>query len=250
MVPADVALALLINRTAAAYESDPPSYIVYRERTVVKAPSLGRSQEIDRSVAARNIDDLAVMRDLPGGGRRVGPAFPVIPYFDPFSQFTFSYFANLKRVDISLDRGAPIRFTLPPSNPNVDVVVPYMSFWDVSYAPGSRPSAPRFTIAITPRLGNAPQMYPSDVVEDPETHLPSRVVLRDTASDMVISLDYSVVDGHWTITHGTFTATEHALFLTFVVTADVTYDDISFPETAPPELAALPPPSPSPSPTP
>lgn len=241
----DLALALLINRTAAAYDANPPVYIVYRETTLVQAPSLGRSQHMDRLVVARNADDAAVMTDLPAGGRQIGQAFPIIPYFDPFSQFSFSYFANLKRVDITLARGAADRLDLPPPNPGVDVVVPYMSFWDVQYAPDSQAGRPHFVIAPTPRAGNG--IYPSDVTEDPQTHLPSHVVLRDTASDMVISLDYSVLDGHWVVTHGTFSATEHALFMTFVVTADVTYDQMSFPSAPPAAAAALPAVSPSPS---
>lgn len=242
----DLALALLINRTASAYDADPPSYIVYRETTLVQAPSLGRSQHMDRFVIARNLDDAAVMTDLPSGGREIGQAFPIIPYFDPFSQFYFSYFANLKRVDIELRRGDPFQLAVPPANPNVDVVVPYMSFWDVSYASDSRPDHRHFIIAPTPKAGGG--FYVSEVVEDGQTHLPSRIVLRDTSSDMVFSLDYRVVDGRWVITHGTFAATEHALFMTFTVTADVTYDQISFPSTPPPQAAALPPPTPTPSP--
>lgn len=248
-MPADLALALLINHTSAAYENNPPAYIVYRETTLVQAPSLGRSQEIDRQIIARNVDDAAVMTSIPGGDRSTGEAFPVIPYFDPFSQFTFSYFANLKRIDINLQRGDPMHFTIPPPNANVDVVVPYMTFWSVSYAPDSTPQHPHFLLGPTPRLGTGSQIYPTEVVEDPQTQLPSRIVLHDTASDMIIALDYSIVDGHWIITHGTFTATEHAVFLTFVVTANVTFDQFSFPTTPPPEAASLPPPTPSPTPS-
>lgn len=245
MLPPDLALALLINRTADAYGTNPPVYIVYRESTRVVAPTLGRTQEIDRRVIARNADDAAVMNDIPGGTRRIGQAFPIIPYFDPFSQFYFSYYANLKRVDITLQRGTPMQLSPPPPNPAVDVVFPYLSFWSVSYAPDSRPDRVHFSIVPTPRSGGG--MYPSDVVEDPQTHLPSHIVLRDSASDMTIAMDYSIVDGHWMITHGTFTATEHALFLTFVVTADVTYDAFSFPSSPPAEAAVLPPPTPSPA---
>lgn len=243
----DLALALLINRTAAAYDAHPPAYIVYRETTLVQAPSLGRSQHMDRFVVARNADDVAVMTDLPAGGRQIGQAFPIIPYFDPFSRFEFSYFANLKRVEITLQRADAFTIDVPAPDPNADVTVPYMSFWDVSYAPDSRPNRLHFLIGPTPRAGSG--LYPSEVVEDPQTQLPSRVVLRDTSSDMTIALDYSIVDGNWIITHGTFSATEHALFMSFLVTADVTYDELSFPSSPPPQAAALPPPSPSPTPS-
>lgn len=244
----DLALALLINRTTQAYDAHPPAYIVYRESTHVVAPSLGRSQEIDRLVAVRNADDVAVMNDLPGGRQRIGEAFPIIPFFDPFSQFTFSYYANLKRINITLRRGAPLEFPIPSANPDVDVVVPYASFWSVTYAPDSTPNRLHLLIAPTPRYGSG--FYPSDVVEDPQTHLPSHVELRDAASDMVITLDYQTVDGYWIVTHGTFTATEHIFFTSFIVTADVTYDEFAFSATPPAQAAAMPPLSPSPSPTP
>ncbi len=244
----DLAFALLVNRTAQAYDARTPTYIVYRETTHVSAPSMGRSQEIDRSVVARNVDDVAVMHDLPGGGQRIGQAFPIIPYFDPFSSYNFSYFANLKVIDITLQRGQPFTFPTPPPDPDADIVVPYISFWDVSYAPDSRPDRLHLLIAPTPRYGN--YMYPSDIVEDPQTHLPSHIELHDPASDMVISLDYQIVDGYWVITHGTFTQTEHVLFSTFKIFADITYSGFDFPAAPPPEAAALPPPSPSPSPSP
>lgn len=243
----DLALALLIDRAAAAYTTNAPAYIAYRETTLVQAPGLGRSQEIDRNVLVRNGDDEAVMQDVPSGMQRIGQAFPIDPYFDPFSQYNFSYYANLKRIDITLQRGAPFTLPAPSPNPNVDVIVPYTSFWNVHYAPDSRPNRLHFFVTPTPSASGG--MYPSDIVEDPATRLPSRILLRDTSSDMTIALDYGVVDGHWIVTSGTFTATEHALFVTFVVTAHVTYSDYVFSSTPPPQAAALPPPlSPSPSP--
>jgi hypothetical protein len=247
VIPADLALALLVNRTADVYTSHAPPYILYHETTLVSAPSMGRSQEIDRDVAARNADGLAVMRDVPNGGQRVGDAFPIIPFFDPFSNFSFQWFANLKRIDITLQRGGPMIYSTPPPNAGVDVVVPYVSYWNVTYAQDSRPDRVHLLISPTPRITGA-SIYPSEIVEDPKTQLPARIVLRETDSDQVITLDYSMVDGYWMIAHGTFTATEHALMFTFVITADVTYSNFSFPTSPPPEIAQLPPPSPSPQP--
>ncbi len=63
------------------------------------------------------------------------------PIFDPFSNFKFSYFANLKRVDITLDRGAPFFLSIPPPDPSVNVVVPYNSYWAARYAPDSTDAA-------------------------------------------------------------------------------------------------------------
>ena len=77
------------------------------------------------------------MKDLPNGGGVPARRFPIVAYFDPFSNFKFSYFANLKRVDITLDRGAPFFFSIPAPDPNVNVVVPYNSYWAARYAPDS-----------------------------------------------------------------------------------------------------------------
>jgi hypothetical protein len=244
MIPADLAFALLINRTTDYYQAHPPAYMTYTERTHVTAPSLGRAQDINRSVAVRVADNFAVMRDLPDGGPRTGQAFPIIAYFDPLSAFQFSYFANLKRVDITLQRGQPIVLQTPPPDPSVNVVVPYNSFWNSRYAGDSSEAAIHLLIDPTPRVKG---FYPSEVVEDAQTHLPSHVEIRVTGSDdESIALDYKVLDGHWVVTHGTFSATEHAVFLTFKVVADVTFSDIAFPTEAPdPRLAGAPSPAPA-----
>jgi hypothetical protein len=247
MIPADLAFAILINRTSEFYRANPPEFMTYTERTHVTAPTLGRAQDINRSIAVRVADNFAVMRDLPDGGARTGQAFPIIAYFDPLSAFQFSYFANLKRVDITLERGQTIYLPMPPVDPSVNVVVPYNSYWNARYAPDSTESAPHLVIDPTPRIKG---FYPSVVVQDAQTRLPSHIEIRVAGSDdEAISLDYQVIDGHWVITHGTFTATEHAVFLTFKVVADVTFSDIAFPTEAPdPRLAGTPAPAASRSP--
>ncbi len=244
MLSPDLALALLVNRTTQAYTSAAPAYMTYREQTHISAPTLGRTQNINRSVAVRVADNLAVMHDLPRGARRMGEAFPIIPYFDPLSQFSFGYFANLKSIDITLTRGNPLEFPIPLPNPSVTMVVPYASFWDPTYAADSAPGHLHFLIAPTPRITG---FYPSEIVENPQTRLPARIALTDTQHDMTIVLDFSTVDGHWLITHGVFSATEHAAFLTFPVIADVTFDHFAFP-TTPPSASLVPSPSPLPSP--
>lgn len=245
MIPADLAFAILINRTSDFYQANPPAYMTYTERTHVTAPSLGRAQDINRSVAVRVADNFAVMRDLPNGGPRTGQAFPIIAYFDPLSAFQFSYFANLKRVDITIQRGQPIVLQTPPPDPSVNVVVAYNSFWNSRYAPDSSEAAIHLLIDPTPRVKG---FYPSEVVEDAQTHLPSHVEIRVAGTDdESIALDYKVIDGHWVITHGTFSATEHAVFLTFKVVADVTFSDIAFPSEAPDPRLAGSPTAPSPS---
>jgi hypothetical protein len=241
MIPPDLALATLINHTAAVYQASPPTYITYREHTHVEGAN--RTEDIDRSVEVRAADDYAVMRDLPNGEERVGQAFPIIPYFDPFSTFTFSYFANLRKVDITLDRGGLYTLPIPAANSGDDVVVPYFTWMDPHYAPDSTETRPHWFIDPTSRVGNN-TFYFSDITEDAQTQLPARIELRLTGSDQTISLNYSMIDGYWVITHGTFSSTQHVLGFSFKVVADVTYSDFSFPATPPdPRLAGTPAPS-------
>jgi hypothetical protein len=243
MISPDVALALLVNRTTQAYQTNQPAYIAYRERTHITGAN--RTQDINRTVAVRNADNYAIMRDLPNGGENIGQAFPIIPYFDPISTFNFGYFANLKRVDITVERGLPVTLPIPDSDPSVDAIVPYNSFWAARYAADSTDNAVHVVIDPTARVQNS--FYPADVAEDATTHLPSHITMRSTGDDEVIALDYGVIEGHWMILHGIFSATEHALGFSFKVTADVTFDQFAFPPTAPdPRLAGTPAPSATP----
>lgn len=243
---ADLAFALLINRTSAFYQAHPPIYMTYVEHTHVSAPTLGRAQDIDRSIAVRVADDVAVMKDLPNGGQRTGQAFPIVAYFDPLSNFKFGYFANLKRVDITLQRGAPFYLTIPDTDPSVNAVVPYNSYWAARYANDSTDTALHLLIEPTPRVQQG--IYPSEVVEDPSTQLPSRIEMRVAGGgDEAISLEYAVIDGHWVIVHGTFSQTMHVAFLTYKIIADITFSNIAFPTEAPdPRLAGTPAPTTSP----
>ncbi|MBV8068187.1 MAG: hypothetical protein JO113_09425 [Candidatus Eremiobacteraeota bacterium] len=240
MMTADLALALLINRTSAFYQANSPSYMTYVEHTHVSAPTLGRAQDIDRSVSVRVADDLALMKDLPNGEQRLGQAFPIVAYFDPISNFKFSYFANLKRVDIILDRGAPFYLNIPAADPGVNAVVPYNSYWAAHYASDSTDAALHVQIDPTPRVQQG--LYPSDVAEDATTQLPSHIEMRSAGgSDEMFSLDYAVIDGHWVIVHGTFSQTMHVAFLTYKIVADVRFSDIAFPAEPPdPRLAGTP----------
>ncbi len=236
MLTPDLAFALLINRTTAFYSANPPVYMTYTEHTHVSAATLGRTQDIDRSVAVRVADNVAVMRDLPNGEQRVGQAFPIIAYFDPISAFQFSYFANLKRVDITLQRGTPLTLSIPQPDSSVNEVVAYNSYWAARYAPDSSPDALHLLVEPTPRITQG--FYPSEVVEDAKSHLPSRIEMKSVSSDDVIALEYAVLDGHWVVVHGTFSATQHAAFLTFKVVADITFSNIAFPQEPPDQRLA------------
>lgn len=239
MISPDVALVQLINRTAAAYVSNAPAYMTYDEYTHVAA-SMGRTQDINRHVAVRQADDFAVMRDLPGGAERTGQAFPFIPYFDPLAGFDYSWYANLKRVDITLKRYTPGIWQIPAANPSVNAVVPYMSFWAPAYAADSSASRMHLQVAPTPALQSG-QFYPANIIEDPVSGLPSHIEFRFAGDPTIMIFDYQTIDGHWVITHAQYIAPQHFGPMSFTVTADTTYSNITFPATPPdPRLAGEP----------
>jgi hypothetical protein len=258
MIGADAALAALINQAGITYVQHQPTYMTFTETTHVVGAN--RSEDINRAVAVRVADDYAVMQDLPRGAVRVGQAFPVIPFFDPFSNFQFHWSApNLKRIDIIVTPGKPYYFpSTPAPDPSVDAVVPYMTEWAPYYAPDS--AATLVHILLDPTVHTGPYLYPSDVVEDPQTGLPTHVTLKSNApgDDMVIGLDFSVIDGYWVITKGTYSGTAHVLgFMSFKIASETDFTNFAFPTTPPdPQLAGtpVPPPStvasPSPSPSP
>jgi hypothetical protein len=248
MMTADLAFAILVNRTTAFFQANPPVYMTYTERTHVSAATLGRSQDINRSVAVRVADDFAVMQDLPQGAQRTGQAFPVVAYFDPLSAFSYSYFANLKRVDITVEQGRPYVFATPAPDPSVNAVVPYSSYWAARYAADSTDSALHLLIEPTPRIKQG--LFPSEIVEDPRTQLPSHIELRGVGGDdETIAFDYQVIQGYWVLVHVRFAAPQQTVFAHFTAVADVTFSDIAFPTEAPdPRLAGTPAPSPSPTP--
>ena len=243
MISADEALINLINRTTAAYVQNAPQYITYTEWTT--AHGAGRSKTINRFVAVRQADDFAVMKDLPDGGTSTGQAFPIIPYFDPLSSWSYSWFANLKNVAITLTRYPPAYWPTPPPQPPGVIGVTYVSFWAPSYTSDSTDRKLHLRVLPTPSLPNT-AFYPYDITVDPATGLPSHIEVRFKGNDDAISLDYAVIQNHWVITHGSYTAPQHVGPLSFTVISDIVYKDIAFPQTPPdPRLAS--PPSPPPT---
>lgn len=245
MMTADLALALLINRTSASYQANPPLYMTYTEHTHLSAPTMGRSVDVNRAVSVRIADNFAVMQDLPQGAQRTGQAFPVPAYFDALAGFSFSYYVAPRRFDITVHQGRPYVFPTPAPDPSVDVVVAYNSFWAAHYASDSTDAALHVLIDPTPRIHG---LYPSEVVEDPASKLPAHIEYRGTGGDdEIITFDYQVLQGYWVLTHCTFTGTQHALGARFKTITDVTFSNIAFPTEAPdPRLAGTPMPTASP----
>ena len=229
MLPPDLALAQYFNATTKAYITQAPAYITYRERTRITAsgPFVKANREIDRSVMVRQRDNFAIMQDLPAGGETQGQAFPIIPYLDPLAGFTFKYFVNLKAINIDLKRIEPPYLSIPQPDANADVMVYYLQFWKPSYLPGSTDSAPRFKVEL---VKDEPNMqYPAEVDIDPSSGLPKFIEVKITGDNLDVKLDYSIVEGHWIVTHGLLTS-DNGIYRGV---SDTTFDQFTFPATVP-----------------
>ncbi|GAC1503532.1 MAG: hypothetical protein NVS1B14_08950 [Vulcanimicrobiaceae bacterium] len=230
MIPADLAFARYVNETAAAYAAHAPTYLSYRERTHVEVSGSAHGrQDINRQVWVRVADNFAVMQDLPQGALRTGQAFPIIPYFNPLSDFGFEYYVNLRRRDISIERAASYVFALPKPDPAADAVVYYNPYFRPRYASDSTDAAPHFHIDL---VYSKLTHYVSDLQIDPNTHLPSHVVVT-FSFPMTATFDYHVIDKHWIITHATIDSHQGLGPLQFHVVAETSYDQFLFPEAPP-----------------
>ncbi len=243
MLSADATFAEFVNQTTMYYNAHQPTYMSYRSRTHISVPSLRRDAEIDRQIVVRVKDNYAIMHDLPQGAERFGQAFPVIAYFDPLAgSFRYEYPAFIKnfRINrdfaITLDRGTPLYFDPLASNPAVTVVAGYSRYYYPRFAQDSTDAAPHLQLEVVPPDFRGP--YPSDIVMNTATRMPSQVRLRSTAADTVITFDYALLQQHWVITHFSYEETQSAAIARIHFRTDTTFDEFAFPDTAPdPRLA-------------
>lgn len=248
MISADQALINVWNSTSAAYASNAPAYITYDEYTHATA-SIGQQRDVNRHVEVRQTDNFAVMRDLPDGGERTGQAFPFIPYFDPLSGFSYKWSApNAKILVIDLSRPAPGYIATPAPDPNATMSIPYFTTLVPVYLPDTTAGKIHLRIDLAPNLGDGLHLY--DIVADAHTGLPSHVELRSKSE--IMAFDYQVLQGHWVVTHASYTTPIHFLAFSYTVVANTDYKNIAFPAAAPdPRLAGTPvPETPTPAQTP
>jgi hypothetical protein len=238
MLSADAAFAQFVNRTTTYYNAHQPAYMTYRSRTHITVPSLRREAEIDRQIAVRVKDNYAVMHDLPQGAERFGQAFPIIASFDPLAGgFRYEYPAFIKnfRINrdfaITLDRGTPLYFDPLPSNPEVTVVAGYSRYYYPSFAPDSSDAAPHLQLQVVPPDFRGP--YPSDIVMNAATQMPSQVRLKSTRADTVVTFDYELLQEHWVITHFSYEETQSVVIGRLHFRTDTVFDQFAFPNTPP-----------------
>ncbi|HET7815221.1 MAG TPA: hypothetical protein VFL13_12725 [Candidatus Baltobacteraceae bacterium] len=244
MISADQALITIWNRTSAAYASNAPVYITYDEYTHATA-TIGQQRDVNRHVAVRQADNFAVMRDLPDGGERSGQAFPFIPYFDPLSNFSYSWRApNAKILIIDLARPAPGYISMPAPDPNATMSLPYFTTLVPTYLPDTTQDKIHLRVELAPNLGDGLHLY--DIVADAHTGIPSHVELRSKTDTM--AFDYQIIEGHWVVTHASYTTPIHFGPFSYTVSANTDYKNIAFPAAAPdPRLAGTPGPIETPS---
>jgi len=64
---------------------------------------------------------------------------------------------------------------------------------------------------------------------DSRTGLPSHIEIKVVGDNLDVQLDYSIVEGHWIITHGLMSSAQGP----FHGTSETTFDQFAFPSTAP-----------------
>ena len=148
------------------------------------------------------------MSDLPNGWRAHGPGVSNRGVLRSTLEFNFSYFANLKRVDITLNRGKPFYLAIPPRSDGQRAGF----LQQLLAAPAMHPIQPiRSSISLSTQRSRRKGALPfrrQGRRTDPAS-FPYRDA-RAGGDDETISLDYAVIDGHWVIVHGTFSPTMHA----------------------------------------
>jgi hypothetical protein len=243
VLTADAEFRAVANAAFTAWQQQPP-YIAYRVDVNVNVSALNQSRRIQRAVETRTRDNLAVLQDLPQGQNQLGQAFPVPPTFDALSYFKLDFRLgdpirqhNPLTAVTMLSPGAglppqPLRYSDPvPSSPDVTVVVTTLRNYYAQYAPDSTDRIAHIVMQPLPALtrDNSSTFYLKDVYVDTATNLPTRVAYSGTAADFTV--DYTMVENHWVISHASYRATIFAPFhigqTTF--TTEASYSAFTFP---------------------
>ena len=203
VVHADVAFTQMINRTSQTFTTNAPKYMTYNVvmKTHIEGPVT--ADKTDRfNVAVRVADDTAMMTPAPAYTTSEGAtATPLMPYFTPFSQFTFQYYVNLQRSNLTIKPGAPWSFTHPDVG-FADKDAGGFGNATVSFAPDSTPEKSHLILSGAP---NTDACYPQEAVLDAMGQ-PELVTVKCGRS--TLRFDYSMVDGHWVATHFRFATTD------------------------------------------
>jgi len=231
MIPADVQFRTTANAAAAAFAQSPP-YLAYKTDVVVDVPSMNRHKTISRFVETRTRDDFAMLQDLPNGQRQYAHSFPLIPTFDAISYFRV-VFTGTRNTLSYVEPGQAITFTDPHAASRADVVVLSLRYYRAAYADDSNDRVVHIVMdpLSTLTTNNKSDFYLHDVYVDTATNLPTRVHYSGPAAEF--TCDYSVIGGHWLVTHATYAQTFYAPLHVgrMTATAEATNHDFAFPAT-------------------
>jgi len=257
----DIAFEQAANAAAAAWAAR-PAYVTYVTHTHIEVQSARQSLNVDRLVAVRSADDVAILKDLPNGGQSMAPAFPISPTFDALAYFRLNTNANWHKQIFASITGpngtgpiVPITFKDPKPSDN-EVVVTSLRFYYPKFASDSS-DAPdghmHLTMTALPTLtnGNGSDFYINDVVIDNATMLPLSVTYIGK-DDRKFQIDYGFVGKTWIVKHAFFEQTRYAVLKVGRVhyTADATFEDYQFSDTSPdPRIPPLATPAPTASPS-
>ncbi|MBV8581850.1 MAG: hypothetical protein JOZ86_14610 [Candidatus Eremiobacteraeota bacterium] len=232
MIAADVQFRQAANAAAAAY-AQKPAYIAYKTDVVVDVPSLRRHQTISRAVESRVADDYAVLQDLPQGQRQYAHSFPLIPTFDALSYFRVTYNGSRRDALAYVEPGDPLTFKDPRETSHADVVVTMLRYYHAEYAADSNDRIAHIVMDPLQSLtnGNNSDFYIHDVYVDTASNLPTRVTYLGATT--TFTCDYQVVEGHWLVSHATYTHTFYGPLKIgrVTATAEATNHDFTFPAT-------------------
>ena len=194
MISADTAFERVANAAAAAFSSPPP-YIAYRVE--VRATGAALRTTDSHFITVRTFDGQALMRDREGGPPVAGAPLPLAPSVDALAEWAFAFDTSGGHARLNVAYQRPLRYIAPVPAPGDTVVVASVAGYSVAYAPDDANHLHLEPATSEKRAfaSEANHFVYRDVWFDPQTYLPTRVVVA--AVDEMLTVDYIVADRHW-----------------------------------------------------
>lgn len=226
MISADTAFERVANAAAAAFASSPP-YIAYRVRVRATGATLLPAES--RFISLRTSDGRALVRDSLNGAPSAEAPLPLAPAVDALAEWAFAFEVTGGHARLNVVYQRPLRYTEPVPAPGDTVVVASVAGYSVAYEPGEAnhlhlepATVDKRAFAVQPN-----HFVYRDVWFDPQTYLPTRVVLA--AVDETFTLDYLVTERHWLLSDFAYDGRLDAPQSGERVGVEATYSDFAFP---------------------
>jgi hypothetical protein len=225
VISAATAYANAANAAAAAFAAT-PAYVAYQVDLVTRSGS--QSVREQSAVVLRTRDGDASVRDA-SNALREGPP-PALPAaLDPLAEWAFYADFSRGHVVMHVAYEHPKEYAFPTPGASADVVAESIAGYDVRYAEGDSNHLELTPAnAATRAFAAQPDHFVyRDVFVDPQTSLPSRVVL--VAPDETLTLDYATVAEHWLLAHVAYDAVQHGRRSNVRYAVDAAYSAYGFP---------------------